>query len=165
MKFNKKGFVSMCLAVVMLVALAIPAFAAEIPADTKSYAVSNTIEGTSSDLQPEYTSSFGVQPLGTLSGYACVNISGDQTGTFTVNVDGSWSPWGHARIKTNDFAEHATVSVKIISENETKITRDLGPNTDAKDIVYWNAKPGGYTVEVSVKNNNGATGFLQVWIY
>lgn len=169
MKFNKKGFVSMCLAVVMLVALAIPAFAAEIPADTKSYAVSNTIEGTSSDLQAEYAPNFGVQPLGSLSGYGSVWVNGStpengDPATFVFDVNGSWSPWGHARIKTNDFSTNASITVSVSCNGVTKFTKTLGPNSDISDIVYWNADAGGYTVSVTAKNNN-TTGFLQVWIY
>lgn len=166
LKFTKKGLIGLCMALVLTITAAVPAFAAEVTPGvaTETAAVSSDIQILSGDMQIVDVTEQGPQVRGSLSGYKSMNVSGSGTGSFVVDVSGSWSPWAGCTLKTSGFSSNATIEISVKYGNDVKFTKILGPNTEAKNIAMLNVSPGGYTVEVKIQNNSN-TGNIQVWIY
>lgn len=158
MKFTKKGFVGMCLALAMAFTSAMPAFAAE------ASEVPTSAVMTSGDSEVMDAAGNEAVPYGSLSGYRSVNVSGTTSGYFVVDVSGSWSPWAGCTLKTSGFSPNATIEISVCYGDDVKCTKILGPNSEVKNIAMLNVSPGGYTIKVNVKNNTN-TGNIQVWIY
>ena len=163
-KFAKKGFVGMCMAMILAVTAVVPAFAAEASEAPKASIASDTIEVTSGDLQMVDVTDDGPQARGSLSGYRSINVSGSGTGSFVVDVSGSWSPWAGCTLKTSGFSSNATIEISVCYGDDVKCTKILGPNSEVKNIAMLNVDAGGYTVKVNIKNKSN-TGNIQVWIY
>ena len=152
---NKKRIAGLCMALTFVFASAIPAFAAEpnlqseIPADSVEI-----IDETNSEAQP----------CGTLSGYRSIDLSGEGDKSFIVDVNGMSSAWAGCTLKTSGFSSEATLDITVKYGDTTMCHKILGPNSEARNIALWGVSSGGYTVEVTIKNNTN-TGNLQIWIY
>lgn len=164
LKFAKRGLIGMCMAAVLAITAVVPAFAAEVPEAPVAPATSNSIEVTSGDLQIVDVTDDGPQTKGSLSGYRSINVSGSGTGSFVVDVNGSYSPWAGCTLKTSGFSSNATIDISVCYGDDVKCTKTLGPNSEVKNIAMWNISAGGYTIKINVHNNSN-TGNIQVWIY
>lgn len=161
MRLAKRGFISICMALMMTFVSAMPAFAAEAPVTP---IVSNDIVVTSGNLQIVDASENDAVPYGSLSGYRSVNVKGSGTAEFVVDVNGSWSPWAGCTLKTSGFSSEATIEISVCYGSDVKCTRTLGPNSEVKNIAMLNVDPGGYTIKLNIKNNSN-TGNITVWVY
>ncbi len=162
MKFAKRGFIGMCMALVLTFISAVPAFAAEVsevPEVSKSTVVTfGELEGLDvTDSEPV--------PYGSLSGYASVDAPAlSFIGHFVVDVNGTWSPIAGCTLKTEGFSPNATIEISVCYGDDVKLTKILGPNTEIKNIPMYNVSPGGYTVNCTVKDNSAA-GKVTIWVY
>lgn len=163
LKFAKKGLICMCMAAVLAITAVVPAFAAEIP-ETLTSTASNSIEITSGNLQMVDVTNDGLQTRGSLSGYRSISVSGSGTGSFVVDVNGSYSPWAGCTLKTSGFSSEATIDISVCYGNDVKCSKTLGPNTEVKNIAMLNVSAGGYTIKINVHNNSNK-GNITVWIY
>lgn len=146
MKFAKRGFIGMCMALVLTFISAVPAFAAEV-----------------SEV-PEVSKST-VVTYGSLSGYASVDAPAlSFIGHFVVDVNGTWSPIAGCTLKTEGFSPNATIEISVCYGDDVKLTKILGSNTEIKNIPMYNVSPGGYTVNCTVKDNSAA-GKVTIWVY
>lgn len=143
----KKRFFSVILAVLMLcLQMQITAFATE--------------------YTPEPLGDSGIQPYGSLSGYAqhYHSATAPQTGSFSITVNGSWSPYAGWTLKT-DFDSCSYFKVYLTRPDGTKIGSELYPNAtdEIKNQVLLNVPTGTYIVHYQVQTS--CTGTIQVWIY
>lgn len=99
---------------------------------------------------------------GSLSGYGYKYDNTD--GSFTISVDGSWSPFAGCTIKTEGFSSSSQITVSVYdSEGSCKTTKTLGANDEKANIAIFNVPVGTYTIRYSILNPSG--GSIQVWIY
>lgn len=169
LKFNAKGLIGLCMALVLTITAAVPAFAAEVtpsgtPATTEPASISEEIHVDYGEMWFADETEGSKQTRGSLSGYKSVNVSGNASGYFIVDVSGSWSPWAGCTLKTSGFSSNATIEITVKLDGDEKFTKVLGPNTEIKNIAMLNVSPGGYRIEVKVQNNSN-TGNIQVWFY
>ena len=150
----------MCLALVIAITAVMPAFATEVSTITEDVKI------TSGDLQIVAVSDVddAKETRGVLSGYRSITVSGSGTGSFMVDVNGSYSLWAGCTLKTSGFTTDAKVRITVLYDDDVKLTKILGPNTEITDIVMWNVSAGGYTVEYQIEGNSNV-GQIQVWIY
>lgn len=99
---------------------------------------------------------------GSLSGYGYKYDTTD--GSFTISVEGSWSPFAGCTIKTEGFSSSSQITVGVYdSEGSCKTTKTLGANDEKANIAIFNVPVGTYTIRYSILNPSG--GSIQVWIY
>ena len=104
-----------------------------------------------------------VQPRGVLSGYNNTYTS-KISGSFTVNVTGSWSAYAGCTIKTEGFSSSSSITVSVYdSSGSCKTTKTLGANEAKENIAILNVSPGTYTVIYSMTKPSSGT--IHVWIY
>ena len=103
-----------------------------------------------------------VQPRGSLSGYGSKYAYGSSS--FSLSVNGSWSPFAGCTIKTEGFSSNSTISVSVYdSSGSCKTTKTLGPNDEKANIAIFNVSPGTYKISYTVDNPSNGT--VSVWIY
>lgn len=144
----KKRFFSVILAVLMLcLQMQITAFATE-------YA-------------PEPLGDSEIQPYGSLSGYAqhYHSANSPQSGSFSITVNGSWSPYAGWTLKTNFDSNAEFEYVYLTRPDGTQIGSTLYPNAtgEIKNKLLTNVPTGTYTVHYKLSSNGNGT--IQVWIY
>ena len=162
MKFANRGFIGMCMALVLTFTSAIPAFAAE---DSEVPEVSNSTVVTLGESEGSDVTDSEPVPYGSLAGHKKVDAPAMSfIGHFVVDVNGSWSPIAGCTLKTEGFSPNATIEISVCYGDDVKCTKILGPNTEVKNIPMYNVSPGGYTVKCTVRDNSAA-GTVEIWIY
>lgn len=165
-KFTKKTLVSLCMALALMVTAAVPAFAAEATPDVATEPAVSTAKLTVSheDMVLEDVAEKDAQTRGTLSGYGSTTAPKSGSGSFTVNVNGSWSAWAGCTLKTSGFSSNATIKITVKYGDSEKCSKILGPENEVTNIPIWGVTAGGYTIEYEVQNST-TNGTIQVWIY
>lgn len=101
-------------------------------------------------------------PYGSLSGYGQRTVSA--TGSFTMQVNGSWSPWAGCTIRTEGFDSQTVNEVHVYDESgNEKAKATLNGNMEIANLAMLNVSPGKY--KVSYGMSMPSTGTIIVQIY
>ena len=101
-------------------------------------------------------------PYGSLSGYG--QKTDYNSGSFTFNVNGSWSPYAGVTIKTSDFSSSTSLTIGVYDSNGAcKTTQSWTGNFEKANIAIFNVPTGTYTVRYSM--GYPSSGTIQVWVY
>lgn len=173
-EFSMKKFSCILLALLLVLSLSIPAFAAEIQNDvnadvnTDVEATMYSLELTSEEIVSVTDEDGNIMPLSSISGYASGDISSTSSG-FLVWVDSSGIGGMGVTVKTSCPNWNGTVRFDLVSDRGSKAVTEAYiptngstefhnllhglPGTPAYYLANFYGIPAGYTVNA------------QVWIY
>lgn len=104
----------------------------------------------------------GIVPYGSLSGYGQKYDTG--TGSFTMTVNGSWSPFAGCTIRTEGFNSSTINEIRVYDESgNEKASATLTGNMDVRNLTMLNVSPGTYTVRYGMVNVSGGTIIVQIY--
>ena len=104
----------------------------------------------------------GIVPYGSLSGYGQRTTSA--TGSFKMQVNGSWSPWAGCTIRTEGFKSATVNEVHVYDESgNEKAKATLTGNMEVANLAMVNVSPGKYTVSYAMSMPSDGTIIVQIY--